>query len=346
MTWTAQGGTATIENGETVVSTDAPFESNLIAVGAGFSFHGEVEHEITDVNPAEREFTIASPYGGSDKVNVPFCIKPYPGAVRAAERALREATEAIELIAAPSATDRTLGRLLRVGDLGHHGQAIELGAGNDLNDVVLEGIYTWTSGNTPLNAPAPSGSHLMEVTQGAGVAVKQTVYRHTTSSPSLIQYWRNVFVNSEGNVVSEWAPELNRYNILSSVSLASGVPTGGLAFTATGTYDVGGITSTYWVKRTFEGWQELQLEVPIDVTDNTPQAISYPSSYYFKAGGKTSGSFSHLTTTPNAALYRTNIEMFASFNAAFSIKLGTAGTSSDTASDAEKLRILITGRWG
>lgn len=343
MTWTAQGGTATITNGETVVSTNAPFESNLIAVGSGFNFPGEVEYAIIDVNPAEGEFTIDAPYGGSSKTNLSFNVKPYPGAVRSAERALRAATEAIENLIVPDAMDATTGRLMRVGDFGFNGQTILLGAGADLNDVVQDGYYIWLGTSVPLNAPAPTGSHAMRVREPTGVSKTQKVVRLTSSSLAMREYRRNVTVVDEApNTATDWTRAYSSRDIIDTVSQVAGVPSGGLVQVAR---EPDPANNPFWeVERYAWGTQVLRMEVDLDASSTSAQIFNFPEDYIFVGGGKTFVSASYAITSPNEAIRPGNVSL-TGYTTQVSVRLTTAGTQPGSPGNAEKMRLEITGRW-
>lgn len=82
-----------------------------------------------------------------------------------------------------------------------------------------------------------------------------------------------------------------------------------------------------------------QLDVPVDVTSTQTQTFDLPASF---ASGTATAHISHIGN-PNAALRFNNINRLEVFGSTMAIRLGTAGTSADPASDAERLKITCIG---
>lgn len=348
----AATGTASVEQGATTVYTTADFRANLIEEGAEFQIPGEFEYQITATDPQSvtPNFTIDRAYAGADKTDVAFWIKPYPGAARAAQAAMRDLTERMQLVLAPSATDTTAGRIARIGDHGENGYPIILTSADNLRDVIIPGNYAWFTGDEPSDRPAgTSGAHRMRVEGGAGQAVTQHIYRHTFGSASRRTYWRNVFpANDPPADASEWSEIFDQFNVLRAVSLSGGFPSGGLSEIDSGSYDLGGDASlpvNWWVHRDFAGWQTMHMEVPVDVTSTGSQLFDYPDGYDFVAGGTTFAAVSHAATSPHSALQLDNIRAVASYNTMVALRLVTGGTSTDVTASAERMRLAVSGRW-
>lgn len=340
--WNANG-VASVANGATTVATTADFRANFIEVGKGFTFPGEGIYQITALNERNGVFTIEPAYAGASKTDQGFWVLPFLGVAQAAERALREATDALAAVMSPDPFDLTAGRILRVGDFGEQGYPSLLSAEHDLNEVTVPGLYYWRSDNVPtvggesFNTYA-TGSHWMRVVHGYSVSRTQTVWRNTSVGSSMITWWRNLFPNASPTNSSPFTRDYTSQNLIGPVSASGGVPTGALI-------QVEGNEDPFWqVERYAWGTQMVRMEFPVDVETTTTQSLSYPSGFNFIGGGKTTGGYSLRSTNPNAALSADNVRL-STFNSSIAVNLEVAGTSVDPLSDAERLMVWAEGRW-
>ncbi len=345
-TWNATG-TADVTNGSTTVSTTSDFRSDKIEIGRGFQLPTDTRvYQVTALNEAAGEFTIEPAYEGTTATLQPFWVLPMLGVALDAERALREAAEAFEAAVSEDPLDTTPGRLKRVGDFGEDGQTTILAAENDLDNITTPGIYGWSGSDVPLNAPATSGSHAMQVYAGSGSVVIQVVIRQTASHASARGYWRMVSLTGSN---TDWATNWGTGNTFGTVAMTNGFPSGSLYEEDSGTLgtiDTPGYTTYRWTKEA-SGVMTMELEITLDASSTLSQTFSYPTT--FVGGGWTSVSgFGHTVSQssgPNPALQFDNIEGITSFNSTVQVKLATAGTQPSPATDNEKLRITIRGRW-
>lgn len=120
-----------------------------------------------------------------------------------------------------SATDATPGRLMKVGAFGIGGEAVSLGPADDLDDIVVSGLYyNATSANAPgNNYPSDSAGSLI-VIYHSGIRCVQyfTVY----GSGDTQTYVRS----RHSGGWSGWHHFVDQSNLVGSVSQASGLPTG------------------------------------------------------------------------------------------------------------------------
>lgn len=126
-----------------------------------------------------------------------------------------------------SSVDTTAGRLLKVGDFGL-GTAINLGATDNLDNILLSGFYYNGSGaNTPgNNYPSYAAGALQVIFRSAhNVVQTYTTFGGTTASTaSLRQYVRSRGIDGW----TAWDEVLMRDNILGTVSQSAGAPTGAI----------------------------------------------------------------------------------------------------------------------
>lgn len=343
MAWDAIG-TASVLNSGTTVTTTADFRANFIEVGKGFQFPTDTRgYQITAINERAGTFTISPAYEGVTKVSQPFWVQPYLGVAQAAERALREATDAFTAVQNAAPFDNTPGRLVRVGDFGAHGFTTLLSAENDLNDVIIPGLYSWLGSSIPANAPLATGAHMMMVSEGRPNAIRQDVWRHTISTASMIDWTRNVFPVAPDAPVftaSRWARTYNSSNILGIPTFVSGAPTGGL-------FQLGGDDAApYWWRgeRYANGVQVIRFETLINCAATSSQPFTLPVGWNFVSGGKTFASYSYVDTAPNAALAANNVTVVG-YNSSTFVRLAVAGTMPGSPTDKERLRIRVEGRW-
>lgn len=84
--------------------------------------------------------------------------------------------------------------------------------------------------------------------------------------------------------------------------------------------------------------------VAVDVTDTNAQTFPFPVPF---AGGRAliASSLSHLSADPNPALAWSAITAFGQDDDGWVLRLSTAGTSNDPASNSERVSLSATGRW-
>lgn len=123
-----------------------------------------------------------------------------------------------------SVADTGAGRAMVVGAFGLGASMIDLGAGDNLDDITHSGFfYNGTGGNTPGNNYPVSSAGCLEVhyENSGRIWQEYTVYADGSGGPA------SKFRRSRG--ASGWTPwtmEFDRYSILGTVSQSGGVPTG------------------------------------------------------------------------------------------------------------------------
>lgn len=114
--------------------------------------------------------------------------------------------------------DTTSGRLMKVGAFGLGSSAVDLGEGDDLNEIVVTGFfYNSTAGNTPgNNYPVSVAGGLISLRDNAARGAQ--IYQSYTGEGI---YWRS---NAGGWL--DWQEIYTNESILGPVSQSGGVPTG------------------------------------------------------------------------------------------------------------------------
>ena len=90
-----------------------------------------------------------------------------------------------------------------------------------------------------------------------------------------------------------------------------------------------------------DGTQICTALVDVDVESTASQPFTYPAAFT----GLVYGGFSHPSSTPNSALYMSNIQAICAFSSNWTVRLLSAGTSTDPGTGSEQLRLTATGRW-
>jgi hypothetical protein len=121
-----------------------------------------------------------------------------------------------------SAIDVTAGRLLKVGDFGL-GNALNLGAGDNLDTLIVPGFYyNSTAANTPgNNYPFSAAGSLLNIRKSSSNWTQRFVTYASTSTQIRI-FERSI----GGSGWSPWVELFHQGSIVGTVSQAAGVPTG------------------------------------------------------------------------------------------------------------------------
>ncbi len=224
------------------------------------------------------------------------------------------------------ATDMTEGRLMGVGAFGLGAQTpMEL---VDLDDATLpSGLYR-TGVATANIASLPSSEGVLQVQSWDGVIVHQAWTSNATG-----ETYRRV---RQGGAWADWDRQIGNSAILGTVEEVGGLPTG--AILERGENGHGAYV------RFADGSQICHATVAVDVTSTATQSFDFAASF----AAPPSVSFAHRSADPNAALYFANIQAvsgLAGVSQHWTVRLVSSGTSSDPASDAEKLVLTAIGRW-
>jgi hypothetical protein len=126
-----------------------------------------------------------------------------------------------------SATDATVGRLLKTGDFGLGGNAPIIGNAAVTDNSIAPGLYAYASGSGSSGGPtAVTLGALLHIrrTAGGGEAQLFFVEAHT-GGPTVGETWSRVRTSGSWTA---WNRQFGYRNILGTVSQTSGVPTGGL----------------------------------------------------------------------------------------------------------------------
>lgn len=225
MAW-LRTGTASIGNGANVVTVSGVnIISARVKKGQQFSFQNDTTgpYEIEEIISGN-QFRIVPNYSGTTKTGQPYAITPIYGLARNVEEALDEIFDWLSGLSEGTASngltvnydnqlkfkvdqngallnglltgtavtqtvrDTTIGRLLKVGDFGRQGNAINLLATDNLNEILEDGLYYWSSNNTPVNAPF-GGACIMVIDKGSPDNVVQTITRMSNTVAQ--QAWRS-----------------------------------------------------------------------------------------------------------------------------------------------------------
>lgn len=199
---------------------------------------GERPYEIIDIISATQA-TIYPPYKAATKTGQTFTVIPVLGVARALYSTLRSVMDFMAGLTAgaisnglvvlvggltkfqvdaegaiinglltgtavtQSVIDKTLGRLLKVGDHGRHGKPIQLVSTDNLNGMFDEGIYYWSTGDAPIGAPTTEAG-MVAIWSRSSSTAQQVAWRTSISSGAQESYFRNV--SSSG--VSRWSENI------------------------------------------------------------------------------------------------------------------------------------------
>jgi hypothetical protein len=245
MAW-LRGGTVAVTNGSTtVVGTNADFVANS-RVGDGFIGPDGFNYEIGNVASATA-ISIIPAYKGVTASGVAYAIMPVQGYPKTLADAFNNINlqwgvklaalgttgnydvlpvakggtggttalgTAAFLTATTSNTDPTVGRALKVGDLG---VGVPLGLTSpNLNSLTSSGTYYC---DTPTNSPG-NASGWLTVTSISATYASQTFNALTTG----IKYWRELV----GGIWGKWDAVYSSRNAVGTVSQTGGLPTGAL----------------------------------------------------------------------------------------------------------------------
>jgi len=223
-----------------------------------------------------------------------------------------------------NAQDSTAGRVTRTGDFGVGGYTAD--ASSDAQNVT--GFSRATSGTRP----DTSSWHLMHMGRAAAGQAAQFALRDGSATEAGQAAIRH---RTSAGTWSDWNPMIGRQNLLGTVNQTAGVPTGAVmerGSNANGDY-----------VRFADGTQICTRICDVNVASTTSQ--SFTTAAAFVSGGITGATVSYLTSTPHAALQMTNIRAFGCSQSTFFLRLLTPGTSSDAASNGERIVMTATGRW-
>lgn len=350
--WNANG-VASVAAGAVLVTTTADFRAAGIDVGAALQFPLDTRlYQIAAIDERNSRLTIEPAYQGTTKVDQPFWVVPMLGVTRGAERTIRQVADRFDAALAGDPLDLTRGRIALIGDAGQHGQPILLGPENNLNEVVTFGDYVWGSGAIPANSPLQN-SCLMTVRPGLGRAVVQEVTRHTSVTTSASKWYRNVFLETEGDAfaASAWFPMQHGGNVLGTVTVSNGVSVGAQLERASGASPsieaagAGDLGSFYWSYQKRQDYSlSMTLVARIDCTTVANQQFVYPINFVTGGTVFVAGA-SHAAATPNAAVHLSNIQTLYALNSNLVVRLKVAGTNPGSVDDTNILRIRLDGQW-
>ena len=224
------------------------------------------------------------------------------------------------------ATDMTEGRLMGVGAFGLGAQApVEV---TDLDDATLPSGFYRTGVATANIASLPSSGGVLQVQCWDGGVVHQAWTCNATG-----ETYRRV---RQGGAWADWDRQIGRSAILGTVEEVGGLPTGAIL-------ERGENGNGAYV-RFADGTQICNATVAVDVTSTAMQTFDFAASFAVAP----SVSFAHRSANPNPGLYFANIQAvsgLAGSSQHWTVRLASAGTSSDPASDSEKLTLTAIGRW-
>lgn len=126
-------------------------------------------------------------------------------------------------------------------------------------------------------------------------------------------------------------------NVLGNVGLSGGTPTGAVI-------ERGSNAAGTFVKFA-DGTLICQSEIAIDVETTAAQTFSFPHAFSPDGRGDIATSFSHMSGAPNAALYYKNFRALGHTGSDWLVNLDMAGTSSNPASNGERMTVMAIGRW-
>lgn len=208
-----------------------------------------------------------------------------------------------------SATDTTAGRLLRLGDWGLGSTSPVSAPNDDLNYAVRNGWFD-IAGATA-NSPLGGQNGVCCVSSRGSGRVHQTAYR--IAGGSVPEFYSRVSYSADPLLWSPWTRGVQQQNLLGTVSLSGGVPSGAV-------FQYGSNANGNFL-RFADGTQICWFEIPLGiVTQNGAGTYSDP--------------------------YRTNFANWT-FPVAFSssgLRVGLAAFAEVT--DAQAARILLSASYG
>lgn len=347
-TWNRTGTIAVTNASATVTGTGVDWSD----VSEGDALHAPdgAIYEIASVTGST--LALVDTYAGSTASGQAYAIQPTRGVLDKTRTTQRELIEEVEallveyglplqvakggtgaatqsqaqtnlgLVPIDSPTDTTPGRLLTPGAGGICGDAITLTSGDNLNDLVVSGLYfNPTAGNTAgNNYPIASAGSLLNIRRSAANHTQRySVYPGTGTPPASAV---RVFERSRG--VDAWSPWVEVYHqgrIVGTVSQSGGVPTGAII--------QHGNNSNGWFVRFADGtqicWHGLSS------SDAGAVTWTYPAVFL--------GAINGLATAASTAARIAVIESLGTSSFTFSVwNIAGARTIAST-------RLFAIGRW-
>ncbi len=222
--------------------------------------------------------------------------------------------------------DGTEGRLMTVGAFGLGAQT-PLEISNIDNDSLPTGLYRTGAGTAQMGALS-SSEGVLQVQSWDGSVTHQTWTSNVTGETYKRSY--------DGSAWSGWDRQISEASILGTVTQAGGIPTGAIVER--------GANSNGAYVRFADGTQICHASVPVDVTNTAVQTFDFAADF----AAQPSVSFGHKAADPNAALFFANIRAVSGQAGAdqhWTVRLASAGVSSDPSDDTEKLCLTAVGRW-
>lgn len=258
MPWYKSGTVSVTQNSNAVIGTGTAFIANS-RVGDAFRGPDGGWYEVTNI-ASDTALSISPKYQGVTNAAGVYALAPMQGYVKDSADALRALVNtygtklaalgttgnydvlpaskggtgltgvgtAVSANVTTSTTDTTVGRLLKVGDLGL-GAHIDV-SGTDLNTVFTPGQYWHNAVPGSTNSPVSAAAGYVDV--GVAPLAGSTRYE---------QLWRQLGPNScfrrtwNGSVWSAWEKLLTQGSILGAVSQSSGAPNGAIIETGSNT---------------------------------------------------------------------------------------------------------------
>ena len=160
-----------------------------------------------------------------------------------ADQASARAT--LGLVPTVSATDATAGRLLKVGDFGIGGAAPRIGNASVIDNSIAPGVYYYyaVAGDSSYSSGGPANAvygHLLHMRRASGGGEAQIFLSEWGGGGAGAIPYGTLFTRARGSSDwSAWRKQFDTANLLGTVGLSSGIPTGAVIETGTnanGTY--------------------------------------------------------------------------------------------------------------
>lgn len=219
--------------------------------------------------------------------------------------------------------DTEPGRLMPVGAFGLGGPVLNYDAGDDLDGLrgLSALIGNGSESAVPDSTPAPARTYVGLTASVAPQKGAQLLFDTEAGA---------AHIRTDHDGWGDWNRLCHSGNVVGPV--ADG-----------GVIERGETADGHFI-RFADGTLICTATVAVDVTSTDAQRFPFPAAF---AGGRAliASSLSHLTADPNPALAWSAITAFGQEDDGWVLRLGTAGTSSDPASDGEQVTLSATGRW-